>query len=335
MHIMANLAIDATVDAATGSVPHGNDSWLQKISIVVLTHNRQLEVLRTLGRISRLRIKVPLIVVDNASEDGTPHAIARVFPDVTIVTLSRNIGAAARNAGVRRVATDYVAFCDDDTWWAEGALERAVQTLDAYPRLGVLSCRVLVGEHEIEDETCRRMSASPLRIPGQSRPALIGFMAGASVFRTEAFRQVGGYEPRFFIGGEEELVALDLLSHGWGIAYDAELTVHHFPSAIRDSSMRRRLIARNSIWTGWLRLPTLHACRRSVSGIREMMRARASYRDWAEILYGLRWCLRTRAVVDARIVEMLDCVAAAQSAAQMVDRAAFTSACKKRHGPHT
>src|ERR1700744_5264518 len=98
---MANPANDAPMGTAT----HGNYRWRCKISIVVLTHNRRLEVLRTLGHISRLHGRVSLIVVDNGSADGTSHAISSAFPDVAIVTLPRNIGAAARNAGVRRVTT--------------------------------------------------------------------------------------------------------------------------------------------------------------------------------------------------------------------------------------
>jgi hypothetical protein len=54
---------------------------------------------------------------------------------------------------------------------------------------------------------CLRMSASPLPREGLPGPALVGYMAGACVFRASVFREVGGYEPRLFIGGEEELVA--------------------------------------------------------------------------------------------------------------------------------
>ena len=59
-----------------------------------------------------------LVVVDNASHDGTAEAVRARFPEVTLVPLGTNIGAAGRNAGVARLETTYVAFCDDDAWWS-------------------------------------------------------------------------------------------------------------------------------------------------------------------------------------------------------------------------
>src|SRR5262245_34272344 len=57
----------------------------------------------------------------------------------------RNLGAAGRNAGVRAARTPYVALCDDDAWWAPGALARAAHLLDVHPTLAVVCARVLVG----------------------------------------------------------------------------------------------------------------------------------------------------------------------------------------------
>jgi hypothetical protein len=95
-------------------------------------------------------------------------------------------------------------------WWEAGSLARAVRVLDASPGVAVLSARVLVGESLELDETCVRMRNSPLESADLPGPPLTGYIAGACVFRTGVFRAVGGYEPRLFMGGEEELVALDL-----------------------------------------------------------------------------------------------------------------------------
>jgi hypothetical protein len=158
------------------------------------------------------------------------------------------------------VGTDYVAFCDDDTWWEPGSPARAVQLLDAWPNVGVPSARVVVGEDKVTDPTCAVMLASPPGSDGLPGPALIGYMAGACVFRTALFRAVGGYEPRLFMGGEEERVALDALAANRSVVYCEQLTVHH-PSPAHDSGLRRRTLARNAAWIAWLRLPWPQACR--------------------------------------------------------------------------
>lgn len=178
-----------------------------RVSIVVLTHNRRAEVLRTVGRLRALPERPPIVVVDNASDDGTRDALRAEHPDVRVIALPDNLGAAARNAGVREVQTRYVAFCDDDTFWAPGALSCAADALDMHPHVAVISARVLVGPEEHEDPTCALMAHSPLCGRGLPGPALLGFMAGACAFRTRAYLCMGGYEQRLFIGAEESLLA--------------------------------------------------------------------------------------------------------------------------------
>ncbi|OMQ15783.1 hypothetical protein A7K94_0207135, partial [Modestobacter sp. VKM Ac-2676] len=66
-----------------------------------------------------------MIVVDNASADGTADAVRAATPRVDVLGLPANAGAVARTDGVRRATTPYVAFADDDSWWEPGALQRA------------------------------------------------------------------------------------------------------------------------------------------------------------------------------------------------------------------
>jgi len=159
-------------------------------------------------------------------------------------------------SGVQAVGAPYVAFCDDDTWWAPGSLTRAMETLERYPRLAAVTARVLVGPDEIEDPASTRMATSPLEntlgIPGT---IVLGFMAGACMMRRDAFIAAGGYQPRFFIGAEEMLLAMDLMSAGWAMGYLPQIVVHHHPSSLRDVASRRRLILRNGLWCAWLRRP--------------------------------------------------------------------------------
>lgn len=268
-----------------------------RITVVVLTHNRSTEVVGTLARLVALRDRPRIVVVDNASEDDTAPRIAAFAPEVEVVRSPCNLGAAGRNLGVARVSTDYVAFCDDDTWWDDGTLTRAVELLDAHPHVAVLSARVVVGDDCREDATCAQMAASPLPSEGLPGPALVGYMAGACVMRTTAFRAVGGYDARLFIGGEEEPVALDLLSAGWVIVYAPELTLHHHPSRQRDSALRERLIARNRAWTAWTRLSFSEALARTAHALGTLVAHRAPAREWRVFAHGLVGAWRRRNVV--------------------------------------
>jgi GT2 family glycosyltransferase len=275
-----------------------------RLTVVILTYKRAAELRRTLLHTMALAAPPPVVVVDNGPGDGTRAMLAAEFPAVRLISMERNLGAAARNEGVLGAATPYIAFCDDDTWWAEGSLEAAVALLDAHPALAVLCARVLVGAQETEDPTCAAMAGSPLPRDGLPGPALLGFLAGAAVVRRSAFLEAGGYEPRFLIGGEEALLSLDLLARGWRISYVPQLTVHHFPSAQRDSAARRRLLRRNALWLAWLRLPagmmladTLHACLAALRSRDDALAVLAALR-------GLPWALARRRVIPAPLARM-------------------------------
>jgi GT2 family glycosyltransferase len=302
-----DLRKSAVPAGATGSASAAAADSLtnDRISVVVLTHDRPDELTRALEHLTALPERPQIIVVDNASADTVASRVIARFAPVRLVRCADNVGAAARNTGAAWVATDYVAFCDDDCWWAPGALARAVAILDANPRIAVLSARVLVGENAREDPICTAMACSRLPSAGLPGPALVGFMAGASVFRTAAFRQAGGYESRLFIGDEEELIALDLLSQEWKIIYAPMLTVHHHPSPQRDARARRLLLARNAIWIGWLRLPARDAWRRTGHVLRDCARSGRLLYVVGATLRGAPWVLRHRRCVTPQVVELL------------------------------
>lgn len=272
------------------------------LSVVVLTHNRSAEVRRTLERMLALPEKPAIVVVDNASFDDTPSMIKKNFPQVTLVQLRDNIGAAARNLGVQRVQTPYVAFCDDDTWWEEGALVKAIELLETYPDIAVLCARVLVGPADAEDPACVDMARSPLPAAHLPGPALLGFLAGASVVRRQAFIEAGGYEPKFFIGGEEALLTLDLAAKGWKIVYTPQLIVHHYPSLARDNNGRKKLLIRNALWVTWMRLPLLLALQQTYRILRSAYRNHVFSAGFFSAMRALPWVLKKRQVLPPEVV---------------------------------
>jgi GT2 family glycosyltransferase len=222
------------------------------VAVVVVSRNRRDDLLASLPR-----HEAPVVLVDNASTDGTVAAVRAACPEVTVLTLDRNEGARARTVGVAEAGTPFVAFADDDSWWAPGDLARAVAIMRAHPRLGLLNARILVGPRERLDPVCAEMAASPLGTePDLPGPSLLGFVACGAVVRTEAFADVGGFDPVVRFPGEEERVALDLAAAGWGMAYVDEVTVHHHPSARRDDPARRQAaVWRSRVLTALMRLP--------------------------------------------------------------------------------
>jgi GT2 family glycosyltransferase len=277
-----------------------------RVSIVMITHNRREEVLHTLSRLAALPEEPYIVVVDTGSSDDTPARVIAQYPTVQLIAAGANLGAAGRTLGVQHVQTPYVAFCDDDTWWRPGALRRAADLFDAHPRLTSITGRVLIGPEEREDPTCQLMQNSPVRRqPGMPGPALLGFLAGASVVRRGAFLGVGGFRTDLFLGGEEEWVAVDLAARGWWLCYVPELIVHHYPSPQRDGQRRRGQLMRNALCFAWLRRPMSSALRRTVSLLWRSRWDRATLHGVGAAVSSLPGLLQERRVVPPHVEEGL------------------------------
>jgi GT2 family glycosyltransferase len=237
------------------------------IAIVIASRDRRDELLATL---QRLRIMLggsdlldpveppTVVVVDNGSSDGTSDAVRSVHPWCHVVALEENLGAAGRTAGVRAAGTDLIAFADDDSWWPPDSLVRAVELFEAHPRMGLLAARVRLEPTGEDDPVCALLERSPYEAPPGvllPGPPVLGFVACGAVVRRTSYLEVGGFHPRFGIGGEETLLALDLSAAGWGCAYVGSVVAHHQPSTSRDPAHRATVVVRNALWTDVLRRP--------------------------------------------------------------------------------
>jgi GT2 family glycosyltransferase len=224
---------------------------MTEVTTVVMTRNRWPDLRRSLARHPGA-----VIVVDNGSEDDSPRLVRRHFPDVDVVELGRNLGAVARNVGVQRARTPYVAFADDDSWWQPGALDRAAEHFDAFPRLGLIAARVLVGDALRLDPVSAAMRESPLgTAPDLPGPSVLGFLACGAVVRRRAFLEAGGFDDVVEMYGEEERLAWDLRDAGWGLAYTDDVVAHHHPSRRPRSPDTAARLRRNRILGAAMRRP--------------------------------------------------------------------------------
>ena len=275
-----------------------------EVTVVVASRNRRDDLLVTLPR-----HEAPVVLVDNGSTDGTVDVVRATHPYVTVIALEHNLGAHARTVGTARAGTPFVAFADDDSWWAPGDLARAVKIMQAHPRLAVLNARILVGPEERLDPVCTEMARSPL--PGDDLPgsALLGFVACAALVRTEAFEQVGGFDRVVRFPGEEERLALDLATAGWTMAYVDEVTIHHHPSPRRDAPGRRQAgIWRSRLLTAVMRLPAADVAGVLAGAVRA---GRPGLTGLGRALPDLPVALRSRRKVPARVQADLRLLASA------------------------
>ncbi|MBD0417797.1 glycosyltransferase [Streptomyces sp. TRM S81-3] len=242
---------------------HAAPARTAPVGVVIATRNRAASLAVTLRHLLALPERPDVLVADNASTDDTRAMLARDFPKVRVLSLPFNRGALARTHGVRALHTPYVAFSDDDSWWAPGALSTAARLFDEHPRLGLIAARTLVGPADAPDPLNDVLAGSPLG-PATDLPGtqVLGFLGCAAVVRREAYLDAGGYHPLLFFGAEETLLAYDLAARGWGVTHCPEVVAHHHPDP-GPRTGRPAVVRRNELLTAWLRRSLPHALART------------------------------------------------------------------------
>ena len=235
------------------------------VTVIVVAHDVRDEVLACLASVAEhaAPVKAEVVLVDNASHDGTAEAVAEAFPKTQVVTLATNVGVAARNAGLRRANGRLRMFLDSDARLTAGALPELVGHLDANPHIGLVGLR-LVYEDGTLQLSARRFP--PPLLPLMRRPPLgklfedgatvrrhlmaddrhdvtreVEYVLGAcQLFTAAAQAAAGEIDPRIFFGPDDVDWCLRIRRAGLQVVYHPAATVVH--------GYRRSSAARPASW---------------------------------------------------------------------------------------
>jgi GT2 family glycosyltransferase len=192
----------------------------------------------------------PVLVVDNASDDGTADRLA-AWADIEVLRLPKNAGfAGGVAAALEHVGTPFVALVNDDAR-VEPAFFRELLAPFAAPdgeAIAATTAKIV-----LEDGTVNNAGSAVLpdgyaydrglRDPDDGRwdqaEDVEAFCGGATILRTSALRSVGGFPAEFFLYYEDTDVSLRLRRHGWRIRYVPTARAIHRHAASSDSSSTR------------------------------------------------------------------------------------------------
>jgi len=287
-------------------------------SISILNYQRRDALRRALEAARDQRHAVlDVIAVDNASTDGSAEMVRDEFPDVRLVQLPDNVGAAARNAGVAAAKGDVVFTLDNDVLFTTpDDVSRGLAAFERHPRAAVVDFTIL----DASGQLSRRDWCHP-RDPDRWADhefATDYVLEGASACRRQAFVDSGGYWPPFFIGHEGWDLALRLLGAGHELVYTPDVRVRHMVDpTVRPSSRIYYTFTRNAVWVALRNHRGARALRSIVQDLALMGFAAAragelgAYRRaLVDAVRGARAALATRAPLSPDAYARLDAVRA-------------------------
>jgi glycosyltransferase involved in cell wall biosynthesis len=134
------------------------------VSVIIPTFNRRNVLEGSINSVLTQTLKpIEIVIVDDCSTDGTSDWLAEAYPELTLITLPRNSGAAhARNIGMDTARGEFIAFLDSDDRWHSEHLEKSVSALMRAPNAVMAASDVLV----VLDKTGQRYVHNSQPSPG-------------------------------------------------------------------------------------------------------------------------------------------------------------------------
>ncbi len=204
--------------------------------------NGRDDLLACLEAIERTRpagVEHEVLVLDNASDDGSADAVRERFPHVRLFALERRAGKAENDSLLlREAAGTYCLLLNEDSELRDGAPEALLDALERDPRAGVAGAQLLTSEGE--------PTACAWRLPDA------GWALAAAVFLHERYAvqsggtevgEVGWLDPDFFVYSDETDFCKRLHDAGWRILFVPHArAVHHDQLGTDAAAMRRRIV---------------------------------------------------------------------------------------------
>jgi GT2 family glycosyltransferase len=223
------------------------------LSLVIVSWNTEQLVLDCLNSLesSRAHLPVEIVLVDNASKDGTVESVRERFPHVKIILNEENLGfAKANNAGIAVCSGKYVALINSDVVVPEDCLEKMVDYMEQHRDIGMLGPKMILrdgtqGSSVYEFPTVGIWLSNALGLNFVIRK--LGFMSGKVdydkiqdvgvltgwfwMIRREAIDQVGVLDDQFFMYGEDIDWPKRFHKSGWRVVFYPEAQAIHYCGA--------------------------------------------------------------------------------------------------------
>jgi hypothetical protein len=200
-----------------------------------------------------------VVVLDNASDDGSVEAVRAAYPSVRVIAQRRRAGFGANhNTVIRATRGRYVYVLNDDTLVEPGSFDRMVAYLDAHPRVAALGPHVVFPDGREQASAWRFPSPSTSIVTaltlarggatlsgGQDIRPVDWVFGCAILLRRSALDAVGAFDEGFFIYSEETDLCRRLADAGFQTVYFPPVTLVHIGNATTNRLPERRL---NELW---------------------------------------------------------------------------------------
>ena len=223
---------------------------MNKIYVIIVSYNGLQWYDRCLGSLRQSELPLSVVVIDNASTDGSCDYLRQHYPEVVLLPQDKNLGfGQANNLGMRYAldhGADYVFLLNQDAWIEPPTLKDLLEVHQRHPEYGILSpIHLTVDKQHIEPLLLERLADGKTTDPQLVNDLYFGSLkeiyetkyvnAAAWLLPRTTLTTVGGFDPVFFMYGEDDNYINRVLFHGMKIGVCPQIRIVH------DARMERPL----------------------------------------------------------------------------------------------
>mgnify|MGYP002548644089 FL=1 len=243
-----------------------------KVTIIIPNYNGKHFMEPCLKSLSEQTYKdFKILVVDNASSDGSLEYMSQYYPDIEVISLKKNYGfSKAVNVGIEHSYTPYVILLNNDTTVDPHYVEEMLKAIEKSPNIFSVSSKMIQMYHsdliDSAGDLYTLMGWGVCR--GTGRPVsnytkpdkIFTACAGAAIYRRRIFSQIGLFDENHFAYLEDIDVGYRAKIYGYSNTYCPTALVYHVGSGTSGSkynSFKVKLSARNNIYLNYKNMPLL------------------------------------------------------------------------------
>lgn len=215
-----------------------------------------------------------ILVVDNASTDGSLEFMRENYPEIEVLSLDQNYGfSSAVNAGIRHASTPYVILLNNDTTADPRYVEEMLKTIESSPCIFSVSSKMIqMYRPDLIDSAGDLYTLLGWGVcRGTGRPVtnytnsdeIFTACAGAAIYRRKVFQKIGYFDESHFAYLEDIDIGYRAKIYGYKNMYCPTALVFHVGSGTSGSkynSFKVKLSARNSVWLNYKNMPLIQLC---------------------------------------------------------------------------
>lgn len=243
-----------------------------KVTIVIPNYNGKHFMEPCLSSLSEQTYKnFHILVVDNASSDGSIEYMEENYPDIELIKLQKNYGfSKAVNIGIQHSRTPYVILLNNDTTVDTRYVEEMVKAIEKSPKIFSVSSKMIQMYHpELIDSAGDLYTLSGWGVcRGCGRPVsnytkydeIFTACAGAAIYRRSVFDEIGYFDENHFAYLEDIDIGYRARIYGYYNMYCPTALVYHVGSGTSGSkynSFKVKLAARNNLYLNYKNMPAL------------------------------------------------------------------------------